>query len=155
MHTHGTGPWEKENQRAAAETMNHRWALTAPLMRKRLEVETPATSVIATRSLVKIKGMPLFFRLGVAFLKWLPPPCVSSYLGRLPQSRMFPLLLLPRGLCGRTTGVRGRGVGGCGGGGREVNAISIHRPHTTEAVVAQSPFHMEFGSTQFVFASSA
>lgn len=32
------------------------------------------------------------------------PPCVSIYLAWLPLSRTFPLLLLPRALCGHTTG---------------------------------------------------
>lgn len=72
-------------------------------------------------------------------LKSLPPPCVSSYLGRLPPSRTFPLLLLPRGLCGHTTG----GAVCC-----EVNAISIQRPQTTEALSAQSSSPMEFGFRQ-------
>lgn len=139
LHTKGAGPWEKEDQRAAADTVKHSWAFTAPVTQKGCgdTIGKRGTNTLAWQN----KRDAIIFQARRPLLKLLPPPCVSSYLGRLPPSRTFPLLLLPRGLCGRTTG----GALCC-----EVNAISIHRPQTTEALSAQSSFRMEFGSDSLV-----
>lgn len=135
LHTKGAGPWEKEDQRAAADTVKHSWAFTALVTQKgcRDTIGKRDTNTLAWQN----KRDAIIFQARRPLLKLLPPPCVSSYLGRLPPSRTFPLLLLPRGLCGRTTG----GALCC-----EVNAISIHRPQTTDALSAQSSFRFrQFG----------